>query len=447
MFPPFNAQQVLEHAPVSHGLEVQLTPIICNDLDQLFFDRVHAFAPMVPKTRYLSLFKRPEKSRQKKCLQYAMWTLAASVSSQFHLIRMDLYAEARQLLNALDVENQGHPCPEQVQAWILLSIYELTSNMCNYQRGMVSAGRAFRLIQLMRLNEMDGPNYAAVRACWSGQGKGQCDWIDYESVRRTFWVAYTIDRFTSAIDGLPLSFSESQIFTRLPAPDSNFNSGRTTTTCFLPELMDGSDPERVNRGRDSSPFIQSIVVATICGRILEHKQLPRERRQYSKQSTSENEFFREHQALKELLTGHIKILSMSFTSMLEHPDPMLIFEALATQMAVLMLGETIETRRTGTDTQSMQVAESLIMEHQQWSLEAVHKMSMLAATIGQINCFQAHPFTPIPFLVSSRFCLRHLGLNDAYRNLVLGITTALEGLSSVNGLAQSCLRQINFEHS
>lgn len=162
---------------------------------------------MLQKFRYLSWSRQPGKTKERTCLQYAMWTLASSVSSQFQLIRLDLYAEARQLLESLDVHSQDHQCLEQVQAWILLSIYELTSNMCNYQRGMVSAGRAFRLVQLMRLNEMDGPSHAAM----GGQATGEYDWIDIESMRRTFWVAYTIDRFTSAIDGLPLTFNERHV--------------------------------------------------------------------------------------------------------------------------------------------------------------------------------------------------------------------------------------------
>ena len=59
----------------------------------------------------------------------------------------------------------------------------------------------------MRLNEMDGPSHAAM----GGQATGEYDWIDIESMRRTFWVAYTIDRFTSAIDGLPLTFNERHV--------------------------------------------------------------------------------------------------------------------------------------------------------------------------------------------------------------------------------------------
>lgn len=162
----------------------------------------------------MSWTRQTDKPKHKICLQYAMWTLAASFSSQFQLIRSNLYREARQLLDALETDAQNSQAElyhvisiEQVQAWCLLAIYELTNDTCNYQRGMISAGRAFRLVQMMRLYEIDSPNHPAT----NNQDPGQGDWIDIESMRRTFWLAYTIDRFTGMIDGLPLAFDERQV--------------------------------------------------------------------------------------------------------------------------------------------------------------------------------------------------------------------------------------------
>ena len=166
--------------------------------DQLYFDRVHNFAPMLQRYRYLSWSKQPNKSRGKICLQYAMWTLAAALSSQFQFLRGELYRETRQSLDALEMENQ-EMCIERVQAWLLLSLYEFMSDF--YQRGLVSVGRAFRLVQLMRLHEIDTVPITG----------GQGDLIDIESTRRTFWMAYCIDRFTSVRDNLSLAISEKEV--------------------------------------------------------------------------------------------------------------------------------------------------------------------------------------------------------------------------------------------
>lgn len=85
-----------------------------------------------------------------------MWTLASSLSSQFQVAGRQFYAETRQLLHALESEEPGHQISiEQAQAWTLLAIYELTCE--DYHRGMMTAGRAFRPIQIMRLYELDIP--------------------------------------------------------------------------------------------------------------------------------------------------------------------------------------------------------------------------------------------------------------------------------------------------
>ncbi|KAH7323179.1 fungal-specific transcription factor domain-containing protein [Stachybotrys elegans] len=411
---PFDQQAAITPTHQTLGLEIFLTPIICADLDQLYFDRVHPFAPILQKFRYLSWARQPDKSKQRTCLQYAMWTLAASLSSQFQLLRLHLYAEARQRLDAFETDNQNTLtyCVEQVQAWILLAIYELTSNTCNYQRGMVSAGRAFRLAQLMRLNELDGPNSIAAATMCQGQG----DWIDMESMRRTFWVVYTVDRFTSALDGLPLTFNERQIYTRLPAPESHFMSGRATNMCFLSEVVNGTGggefcvSEMSDSMHTTLPFTESIIIATICGRTLEQKQDPFQ--QFPDQ---------DHQALRALLTHRINTLSVRMSSTSEHPDAMLLFVALTAYMVVFMLSD-------GTDT--MPLCAELV--------DAVQQVGVLTATLGQLNHFQTHPFTPIPLLLGARFCMANKHSQDsACIHLETRLAAALEGLAHVNGLAQN----------
>lgn len=127
--------------------------------------------------------------------------MTACLSSQFHTIQHELYTEVRRLLDALEIESQNSVVMgiEQPQAWLLLSIYEFISDQ--FQRGLVSAGRAFRLVQLMGLHKVDRQLPVGF----------QGDWVDKESMRRTFWVAYTLDRFTSVVDGLPLSFDEREV--------------------------------------------------------------------------------------------------------------------------------------------------------------------------------------------------------------------------------------------
>ncbi|KAK8071480.1 hypothetical protein PG997_011683 [Apiospora hydei] len=253
----------LEPSPIG----LQLNPLVCSDLDQLYFDRVHTFAPLLQKARYLAWSRKSDKNKPRLCLQYAMWTLAASLSSQFQTLRRELYTEARRLLESLDIESQDDSpkCIEHPQAWMLLAIYELTND--EFQRGLVTSGRAFRLIQLMRLHELDR------HPPTSFQG----DWIDIESSRRTFWVAYCFDRFTGVVDELALTFNEHEIETRLPAPESNFTSGQPTVVSFLSEISSGFEsgwPDSFSSESELSPFAESVIVATICSRASNLKKTP-----------------------------------------------------------------------------------------------------------------------------------------------------------------------------
>lgn len=166
--------------------------------DQLYFDRVHVFAPILHQRRYYSWNRQPAKTESRTCLQYAMWTLAASVSAQFQNVGDSLYRDTRRTLEALELKDTNIESIniEQVQAWILLAIYEFMRT--DYRRGWMSAGRAFRFIQLMRLHEIDVPKCIPT----------QIDWVETEEKRRTFWMAYSLDRFVSIRNGWPLTLTE-----------------------------------------------------------------------------------------------------------------------------------------------------------------------------------------------------------------------------------------------
>ena len=125
-----------------------------------------------------------------------MWTLAASFSVQFQQIGESLYHDTRHMLEMLDLKgNTVEPIEiEQVQAWILLTIYEFTRSC--YRRGWMRAGHAFRLVQFMKLYELDIV------------ASNTADWVEVETKRRTFWMAYCMDRFASIRNGCPLTLSE-----------------------------------------------------------------------------------------------------------------------------------------------------------------------------------------------------------------------------------------------
>jgi hypothetical protein len=150
-----------------------------------------------------------------------MWTLAASLSAQQQHIRESLYGCTLKMLEAAERKDYSSNRTEfsdieHVQARILMLIYEFMRT--NHQRAWISAGRCFRLLQLMRLYEIDTPENVAARANNGGVGDPDPEaWIKTEEKRRTFWVAYSLDRFISIRGELPLTLNE-QVVSHLPPP-------------------------------------------------------------------------------------------------------------------------------------------------------------------------------------------------------------------------------------
>jgi hypothetical protein len=131
-----------------------------------------------------------------------MWTLAVSTSSQFQHIQDDLYSQTRLMIENLEIKFLNADCMEieQVQAWALLTIYEFMR--VGYKRAWMSAGKCFRFAVLMKLHNVDGRDGVAAILLQS------LSFIEIEERRRTFWMAYTIDRIISLLDRLPMTFDQ-----------------------------------------------------------------------------------------------------------------------------------------------------------------------------------------------------------------------------------------------
>ena len=172
------------------------------DRNQLYFERVQHSVPILHRATYFSWARSPAKTEAQVALQCAMWTLAASLTSQFQDVIDKLYRFTQLSLEALECKDETLSSIEHVQTRLLLCIYELMRK--NRQRAWMSAGRCFRLLQLMRLHEIDSPESVARRRHFADTE----DWIRLEERRRTFWVAYTLDMFSSVRDSWPPTLHE-----------------------------------------------------------------------------------------------------------------------------------------------------------------------------------------------------------------------------------------------
>jgi hypothetical protein len=128
-----------------------------------------------------------------------------------------------------------------------------------------------------------------------------------------------------------------------------------------------------------SSFTETVIVATICGQVLEQKQRPPNKTRDNTDTSFE--FCRRHRSLNALLAQRIKVLRMHAS--LEHLDPTLTFTALAAYVAVLMLYDIIESKPLGTEAQATQLTKALHTEHQQHTLGAVSDIALLVGALGQ----------------------------------------------------------------
>lgn len=134
--------------------------------------------------------------------------MAATQSSQFQHIRATLYSETLEKLEALERSRSAlddkTSSLEQIQAWILVSVYEFMQ--VNFYRAWTSAGRAIRQVQLMKLNQVDAS---------SGSNEdlelNSDEFVEKEERRRTFWAAFCLDRLSCALEGLPLTLNEQAV--------------------------------------------------------------------------------------------------------------------------------------------------------------------------------------------------------------------------------------------
>lgn len=168
--------------------------------DQLYFDRIHQSLPILHQKRYFSWSKSNNKSATRRCLQYAMWTIASLLSAHSSHMAEPLYRETKQMLESLTTNEPRSANTELAQAWVLVVTFE--SMRTYHHQAWLSAGRAFRLVQGMRYHSLDRPidNHCPSALC--------DDLIEIEERRRVFWMAYFLDHVISMRDNWPITLNE-----------------------------------------------------------------------------------------------------------------------------------------------------------------------------------------------------------------------------------------------
>jgi hypothetical protein len=168
--------------------------------------KVHLSLPIVHRPRFLAALNLAPHMRPPVCLRYIMFTLAAAASDKYEALQEHFYQRARKYAQMDEMKGHGESTITlaHCQTWILTCTYEF--KQMYFPRAWLSAGRAVRLAQMMQLHRLDG----------AGLDVKQClpppkDWTEREERRRTFWMAFCVDRYASIGTGWPMTIDERDV--------------------------------------------------------------------------------------------------------------------------------------------------------------------------------------------------------------------------------------------
>ncbi|KAJ4146177.1 hypothetical protein NW754_001641 [Fusarium falciforme] len=399
----------------------QITSMMHAELDQLYFDRVHPSIPILHQRRYLSWSKASHKTTSRICLQHTTWALASLLSTQFTHLTESLYQTAKQMLESLSLESKdphSHDT-ELVQAWALIAIYE--SMRTYHQQAWMSAGRAFRLVQAFHFHELDMPIKVDLTP------PPEVDtFIESEEKRRVFWMAYFLDHLFSMRNDWPVTLNEHVICTRLPAPESEFQSGQFALGRFLSEAMTDSSLTT------SSPFNECLILATICGRSLMHHHQDKVSKAYGDLGS---EWEQQRQWLDHILTTRLEALSDRYPSPTEAHDPLLLFANILGQTTVVYHCKGIIESTANSST--FENSNSEYLEIQSRAVAAIKDIVSLAKAMSELHFSKIHPLMPIPLFICAEFLYDHSSKQEAFQLCLQELVSIFYGLTNVNNHEQT----------
>ncbi|KAE8373906.1 hypothetical protein BDV26DRAFT_296517 [Aspergillus bertholletiae] len=458
---------LLDISPPSHpettSGELDMSDLMRADLDLLYFERVHPIAPMIHKRQYLAWAGNENVSPARACLRSAIRTIAAAMSAQACLLADTLYSHTKRMLEMQDVRQEtGLPWTtatrgphrqvqnELIQAWLLLAHYEFLRKP--EEDALLTSNRAFRLLQVSRAFDLDihdvmaAPNadstcYPPVRPspppCVTDRDEG---WIETEEKRRTLWAAFVLDCLSGMVSDRPTMLHEDMINTRLPMPETDFQSGdRPVPMGFLPETMGNS-----SQCETMSSFARCIILANLFGRCIDHRRLSHSHSTFLPDSSSEpkmRDFWARHEWLAAATDVARKAKPGAPWPRSGEPakcDPLALFNMILAHSACVLLSETADARAWQTENDHL-----LALAYKQVASQAAHEIEDLIRNTPRIAFFKLHPIFPNAIYLAARFLSAARpqlpGAEDSALDQVPPLHVALGHLSDVNNLARGLL--------
>lgn len=244
---------------------------------------------------------------------------------------------------------------------------------------------------------------------------------------------------------------------------------------FLSEAITSTSP--ASASNHLCPFTESIILATICGRALAHRQQSAVEHVYSHVPQY---FWDRHEWLVNMLNTRTDILMCHYPSSGAHCDAMLLFTNMMAQTTMLYLCKIMESVKWSASSSSSSSSASLssaannhnhnnngnnnnnggstndntsptsssvdngqgsylqaITAFKRQSLGSAREIVRLArGMVGELSYFKLHPFTPLPLALCVEFLQSHAYLDEVdVDRQAREVLATLGDLASVNNLA------------
>ncbi|KAI5370073.1 hypothetical protein Slin15195_G009510 [Septoria linicola] len=412
------------------GLDEPLpTQDVIDELNQAYFDKVHPSLPMIHRPRYRAAMHLAPHMRPPVCLRYAMWANAAAVTNKFEALQDHFYQRARKYIQSDEMKGHGESMITiaHCQTWILLATHEF--KLMYFPRAWMSAGRACRMALMMGLHRMDGIGLD-VRQCLAPPK----DWTEREERRRTFWMSFCVDRYSSIGTGWPMTIEESDILTSLPAEEELYEMSRPAKTITLFEALEPSGTSRM------SPLAGVIVLACLFGRNLTHLHRPDADDQ---DDDLNGNFWKRHRSMDNILLNTALALpdSLRLPSGLNNPN--VIFMNMNIHTSTICLHQAAIFKADKNRMPARISAESKVR-----CITAAAEIASIMRQISHLDLAAMNPFISFCLYVAARVFVQYLKARskDAQvRASLQFLLSAMHAIKRKNPLTESFLVQLDVD--
>ncbi|KAK5159624.1 hypothetical protein LTR04_004999 [Oleoguttula sp. CCFEE 6159] len=412
------------------GLEESLpNQDVINELNQIYFQKVHCSVPMIHQPRYLAAMNLAPHMRPPICLRYVMWCLAAAVTDKYEGLQEHFYQRARKYAQMDELKGHGESMITigHCQAWVLLATYEF--KLMYFPRAWMSTGRAVRLAQMMGLHRLDGVGLD-VKQCLPPPR----DWTEREERRRTFWMCFCEDRYASIGTGWPMSIEEKDILTDLPSTEEAFNKSKPGRTMSLAQALDPSGAPSL------SPFAGVVLMACLFGRNLTHLHRPGPD---DNDHDLNGDFWKRHRAMDNILSS--TALALPDHLRLPHgvSDPNIVFLNMNIHTSTICLHQAAIFKADRNRLPSRISADSKIR-----CITAASEIQSIMRTIGHQDLAAMNPFISFCLYVAARVFVQYMKLrpkDEQIKAQLHFLLSAMHALKRKNPLTESFLVQLDVD--